>query len=116
MLHGIVVAASPNIRRAGAHRRESKILPDNLPAILLGLFSLHLVVFLVIWVRTRQFKYLLIATTFVFLVASYAFRVFVPEAAIGGTSVFQIFRVMAWVMVAVSLFYTQVILRRRRRV
>jgi len=88
---------------------------ENIPIFLLMLFSVHLIAFLVVWHRTRKPKYFLIIGTFMLLVSSYGFRVFMPEAHLLDRSVVQILRVMAWVMAFLSVGYSQVWLRWRRR-
>jgi len=73
------------------------------PELLLFVFTTHTPFFAFRWLRTREIRYAATTLTFSLLTIAYGIRVFVPEAMLGGASLFTIARVPALLAAAVSI-------------
>ena len=78
-------------------------MPDWLTMLLLAIFVVHLVVFGVLLIRRREKYYAAVTLTFLLLTATFAVRLWAPDAAIGDLSLFWSLRIAAWCSAAVSI-------------
>jgi hypothetical protein len=73
------------------------------PLVLFCVFSTHLPFFAWRWRATREPRYAATTLTFVLLVITYGVAVFAPQLRVGGTPLFRVVRVFAWMSAAVSI-------------
>jgi hypothetical protein len=73
------------------------------PVVLLCVFATHLPFFAWRWRTTREPRHAATTLTFSLLVLTYSVGLFAPELHIGGTPLFQITRVLAWLAATVSV-------------
>lgn len=78
-------------------------MPELPPALLLFVFASHAPFFAWRWQRTGHPRFAATTLTFALLTASYALRVFAPEAMLMDTPLYAIVRVPALLAAAVSL-------------
>ena len=85
-------------------------------ALLLVVFLVHLVAFAFLGLRRRQPYYAALVVTFALLTATMALRVFAPGLAVAdGIELAPALRRAAWAAAAVSVGWTLLRLRARRR-
>ena len=79
---------------------------------LLVLFIVHFVAFVILLVCRRKAKYVVLCGIFLFLVASFAIRILIPEREFGGLRLYWYPRIAAW-----TLTFTLIVsfLKRRMR-
>lgn len=73
-------------------------MPHWLLWFLLVLFTVHFVAFAMLLVRRRKAKYAVLCGIFLFLVSSFALRLGIPEAELGGLKVYWYPRIAAWTL------------------
>jgi hypothetical protein len=73
------------------------------PRVLLFVFTTHLPFFAWRWHTTGERRYAATTLTFALLVVTYGLAVFAPELRVGGTPLFSLVRVCAWLSAAVSI-------------
>lgn len=83
--------------------------------LLLLLFAAHLLGFLLLALRRREWYYLALVLTFTLLTASFAAALFAPGWAVAGAPLFRLLRYAAWVSAAASISWTLRRLAQRRR-
>ena len=81
---------------------------DPIAAALLAVFLIHLGAFVVLGIRRRQAYYLALVLTFSLLSASYALRLFWPEASIGQQEMLlhTVIRKLALIAAGLSIGWT----------
>ncbi|HKL52324.1 MAG TPA: hypothetical protein VJ902_00050 [Wenzhouxiangellaceae bacterium] len=83
---------------------------------LLVLFLAHLVGFVILGLKRRQWYYLALVTTFALLSAAFATLLFAPDVEVGGFALYRLFRVCGWASAAVSISWTALrVLRKKHR-
>jgi hypothetical protein len=78
-------------------------MPDWLTAFLLGIFAIHLFIFVRLALKRRQLYYVAVSTTFALLVLAFGLRLSFPDLRAGGIQLHWIARWLAWASAAVSI-------------
>lgn len=85
-------------------------------AALLVLFLAHLVGFVILGLKRRQWYYLALVTTFALLSAAFATLLFAPDVQAGGFALYRLFRFCGWASAVVSISWTALrVLRKKQR-
>lgn len=79
------------------------------------LFAAHLAGFAALWLKRRESYYLALVVTFTLLTGAFAAALFAPGWTIGNLPAFRVLRYAAWCAAAVSISWTVMRLRARRR-
>jgi hypothetical protein len=83
--------------------------------VMFVLFAAHLVPFVVIGLKRRQWYYLAPVITFALLTAAFGLRLFAPELEVGDRPLHEPVRYAAWAACAISLPLFVMRIRQRRR-
>ncbi len=87
---------------------------DTLSWILLLLFAAHLLGFVLLGLKRRQWYYLALVVTFMLLTGTFALILFAPSWSFAGTPLYRILRYLAWASAVLSISWTLKRLARRR--